>query len=312
MLLSTISFRSWKSFNLNKILLCIILLLLPGIAGLLSPRHSWGGTLCAQSVSINPTGNPPNSSAMLDVNSANKGLLIPRINLTGSNDVATISTPANSLLIYNNATAGTSPNNVVPGYYFWNGVKWIALSGQAGRSTIAFSTGSILSGSSVVSAQPILMGFGSHSTEVINVAGESTSPPEAGGFAFSVPFSGTIQNLQVSADLFVASNASINTTGLQYDFSVFVSPSLPNNGIDHSSTQYVTTPLTSSVRFGFPNTIVFPGNFRSSTNFNNGSITVNAGDRIGIRVRTLQSTDPSAFDVTQLSFNASFSYTPSQ
>ena len=312
MLLSTISFRSLKSFNLNKILLCIILLLLPGIAGLLSPRHSWGGTLCAQSVSINPTGNPPNASAVLDVNSANKGLLIPRINLTGSNDVATIPTPANSLLIYNNVTAGTSPNNVVPGYYFWNGVKWIALSGQAGRSTIAFSTGSILSGSSVVSAQPILMGFASHSTEVINGAGESTSPPEAGGFAFSVPFSGTIQNLEVSADLLVASNAFINTTGLQYDFSVFVSPSIPNNGIDHSSSQYVTTPLTSSVRFGFPNTIVFPGNFRSSTNFNNGSITVNAGDRIGIRVRTLQSTDQSAFDITQLSFNASFSYTPSQ
>jgi hypothetical protein len=27
--------------------------------------------------------------------------------------------------VYNTATAGTSPNNVTPGYYFWNGTVWI-------------------------------------------------------------------------------------------------------------------------------------------------------------------------------------------
>ena len=54
------------------------------------------------------------------------------------------------------------------------------------------------------------MGFGSHTVEVINASGESTSPPEAGGFAFPIPFAGTVQNLQISADLLVASVASIN------------------------------------------------------------------------------------------------------
>jgi hypothetical protein len=33
------------------------------------------------------------------------------------------------LLIYNTATAGTAPNNVVPGYYFWNGTYWVQISG---------------------------------------------------------------------------------------------------------------------------------------------------------------------------------------
>ncbi len=28
-----------------------------------------------------------------------------------------------SLLVYNTATAGTSPNNVTPGFYYWNGAK---------------------------------------------------------------------------------------------------------------------------------------------------------------------------------------------
>jgi hypothetical protein len=31
--------------------------------------------------------------------------------------------------VYNTATAGTAPNNVVPGYYYWNGSAWIQISG---------------------------------------------------------------------------------------------------------------------------------------------------------------------------------------
>jgi len=180
----------------------------------------------------------------------------------------------------------------------------------SGGGLIVFSTGTIISGATVVSAAPILMGFGSHTVEVIDGSGESTMPPEAGGFSFPVPFDGTIQNLQISADLLVASVVSINTLGLQYDFTAFVAPSVPNNGIDHLSLPYITSPLTASVRFGFPNNIVTAGTFRTSTNINTGSLTVNAGDRIGIRVRTLASTDPSATDITQLSFSATLSYAP--
>ncbi len=181
--------------------------------------------------------------------------------------------------------------------------------GQGG-GLIVFSNGIILSGATVVSAAPVLLGFGNQSTEVIDGSGQSTSPPEAGGFSFPVPSSGTIQNLQVSADLLVTSVVSINTLGLQYDFEVFVAPSTPNNGADHLSSSYVTTPLTTSVRFGFPNNVITAGTFRSATNINTGGITVNAGDRIGVRVRTLANTDASAGDITQLSFSASVSYTP--
>ena len=85
-------------------------------------------------VGINTDGSPPAGSAMLDVKSANKGLLIPRIALTGTLDVTTIASPATSLLIYNTATAGTSPNNVTPGYYYWSGTSWTRLSVFAGGS----------------------------------------------------------------------------------------------------------------------------------------------------------------------------------
>ncbi len=78
-------------------------------------------------VAINTDGTDPDNSAMLDVKSIGKGLLIPRVALTGTLDVATIASPATSLLIYNTATAGTSPDNVTPGYYYWNGTAWTTL-----------------------------------------------------------------------------------------------------------------------------------------------------------------------------------------
>lgn len=70
----------------------------------------------------------PNASAKLEVFSTNKGFLPPRITLTGASDVSTIATPVAGLLIYNTATAGTAPNNVVPGYYYWNGTFWSQIS----------------------------------------------------------------------------------------------------------------------------------------------------------------------------------------
>lgn len=97
--------------------------------------------LYAQKVTINPTGAPPNPSAILDVYSANKGLLMPRVALTSAIDVSTITSPATSLLIYNTASAGSDPNAVTPGYYYWNGTKWTSLIGPAGSPGAAGMNG---------------------------------------------------------------------------------------------------------------------------------------------------------------------------
>lgn len=79
----------------------------------------------SQNVGINGTGATPAASAMLDVSSTNKGLLIPNVALTANNVAGPITSPATSLLVYNTATAGTAPNNVIPGYYYWNGTAWV-------------------------------------------------------------------------------------------------------------------------------------------------------------------------------------------
>jgi hypothetical protein len=63
----------------------------------------------------------PNDSAMLDIVSTNKGVIIPRIALTGSKDLTTITNGnVESLLIYNTATIF----DISPGYYYWSNNKW--------------------------------------------------------------------------------------------------------------------------------------------------------------------------------------------
>ncbi len=66
-----------------------------------------------------------NASAKLQVDASDKGFLPPRVGLTGTTDVTTIATPATALLVYNFAGAGTAPNNVTPGYYYYAGTKWV-------------------------------------------------------------------------------------------------------------------------------------------------------------------------------------------
>jgi hypothetical protein len=67
------------------------------------------------------------ASAKLQIEATDKGFLPPRVSLTSTTDVSTILTPATGLLVYNTATAGSSPSNVVPGFYYYNGSSWIKL-----------------------------------------------------------------------------------------------------------------------------------------------------------------------------------------
>ena len=84
-----------------------------------------------QNIGINTSGAAPNASALLDVVATDKGVLIPRVALTATNSGSPISplpgAGESGLLIYNTTTAGTAPNNVVPGFYYWDGTRWVQL-----------------------------------------------------------------------------------------------------------------------------------------------------------------------------------------
>ncbi|NPA34746.1 MAG: hypothetical protein GXO48_07465 [Chlorobi bacterium] len=81
----------------------------------------------AQQIGIGTT--TPHPSAALEINSANQGILIPRVALQGPKDSLTIPSPAVSLLVYNTGTPGLEA-----GYYYWNGNTWNKLVTYAGGS----------------------------------------------------------------------------------------------------------------------------------------------------------------------------------
>ena len=85
-------------------------------------------------VGINSDGSQPDPSAMLDVKSSIKGLLPPRVALIAINIADPIVSPAIGLHVYNTATAGLSPNNVLPGNYYWSGTRWMPVSPPQGAN----------------------------------------------------------------------------------------------------------------------------------------------------------------------------------
>lgn len=69
-------------------------------------------------------------SAALDISSTNDGLLLPRIALNNTT-TATVTTPTVSELVYNTSTVG----DVTPGFYYWDGTKWVRLSISSSTSS---------------------------------------------------------------------------------------------------------------------------------------------------------------------------------
>lgn len=74
---------------------------------------------CNAQVGIGTT-SPHNSSA-LHVESSNKGFLPPIVNLTSVNDVSTIESPAEGLMIY---SPSSNDCNLESGVYIFNGTLW--------------------------------------------------------------------------------------------------------------------------------------------------------------------------------------------
>jgi len=65
----------------------------------------------------------PNPDSALEVASTDKGLLVPRIALTGTANTAPLSAHIRGMMIYNIATA----SDVTPGYYVNDGTKWVMM-----------------------------------------------------------------------------------------------------------------------------------------------------------------------------------------
>ncbi len=95
-----------------KQLFCVCAL---ALTMLFAARTSFG-----QGMSVNTAGTAANASAMLDVASTTKGMLVPR--MTAAQKTA-IASPATGLMIFQ--TDGT------PGFYYYTGSAWTAVGGSS-------------------------------------------------------------------------------------------------------------------------------------------------------------------------------------
>lgn len=97
----------------SKINLGILLMICAMLTSVLSAQ--------TEGVSIKSNPSAPHGSAMLDVESSSKGILIPRVPLTNLTSTVMMATaPSSALLVFNSTTNAT----VTPGFYYWTGSVW--------------------------------------------------------------------------------------------------------------------------------------------------------------------------------------------
>lgn len=113
----------------------------------------------------------PNSDALLEIGDATtntKGLLLPRVNLTGTANVAPLSGHVQGMVVYNKSTAG----DVTPGFYYNNGLAWVRLAGSAAVveppvDSVTLTTNQTLNGTAYTDIPGMTLTFVARKTSVL-------------------------------------------------------------------------------------------------------------------------------------------------
>jgi hypothetical protein len=155
--------------------------------------------LFAQNVSINSDGSLPDNSAMLDVSSTTKGLLLPRMTTTQQNSIAL---PANGLSIFNTTLNTIMINTGTPASPVWSGL----FSGTI--DTASISNFSVKVRSLFSSAAPITYSSGSIG---ITQAGASTNGylSSTDWNTFNNKGNGTVTNVTANAPMSITGTSTI-------------------------------------------------------------------------------------------------------
>jgi hypothetical protein len=94
--------------KMKKMFFLMLLFLILGAAGAKAQVVIGGGDAAT-----------PDASAILELRSSNKGLLLPQVELSSTTDVSKIPTPANGLLVCN------ATGSLDKGVYYWSNNQWV-------------------------------------------------------------------------------------------------------------------------------------------------------------------------------------------
>ncbi|MCW5521202.1 hypothetical protein J1N09_15260 [Aureitalea sp. L0-47] len=123
------------------------------------------------------TGASIATGAAFEVRSTDKGILLPRVALTGSDDNTTITpAPSTGLFVYNTTKAGSGSTMVEPGFYYFDGSVWRRL----------FNEGYTLQYDQTAEVRATKNNCNCYNTNYVDITGLDTGN-------ISIPFSGTYQ-----------------------------------------------------------------------------------------------------------------------
>lgn len=170
------------------------------------------------------TGASIATGAAFEVRSTDKGILIPRITLTGTDDITTITpAPSTGLFVYNTTKAGSGSTMVEPGFYYYDGSAWRRL----------FNEGYTLEYKQTAEVLGIKNPCNCYSTNYVDITGLDSG-------VLTLPFSGTYQ-IFVKAYMTAGDNLMANSDGsVQGSISIWMDTN--NSGsFTKVSEQYITT-----------------------------------------------------------------------
>ncbi|MDQ3111739.1 MAG: hypothetical protein M3R17_17760 [Bacteroidota bacterium] len=182
----------------------------------------------AQNVAINATGAAPNASAMLDINSATMGILIPR--MTTAQRTAIV-TPANGLQVYDTTTGS---------FWYYNGAVWVQIATGAAGWTILGNAGTVAATNFLGTTDAVDLVFRVNNTERMRIVssngflGINTTAPTArlqavaAAVSGNTAISGTIA-AQGSGHLAYFNNIALGAFGTLPSALVFADESAAGN-----------------------------------------------------------------------------------
>ncbi len=119
--------------------------------------------------------NNPNPSAQIDMSDPDRGILINRVALTATNSASPVTSPATGLFVYNTANSSTGSTEVLPGFYYWDGTKWIAMGGTGGKDwSLEGNAGTNVATNFLGTTDNTSMSFKTNDTERIQIDAAGT------------------------------------------------------------------------------------------------------------------------------------------
>jgi hypothetical protein len=83
-------------------------------------------------VKIGTNASLPNPNAMLEIESTNKGLLLPRLALVSTNSPAPLTAFVRGMVVFDTATTA----DVTPGIYYSDGTQWVRVGNGVGTGSL--------------------------------------------------------------------------------------------------------------------------------------------------------------------------------